>query len=517
MFQGLLALLGRSLRIDSRSWQVHLARVGLLLAIYISLTYAFATSTRFGAPGLRFFRAILWLNTIFATLLGIGFFSTAISEEKEEDTLGLMQMAGIIPLGILLGKVGGRLCQALLLIVVQYPFTLLAVTMGGVTPNQIQCAFVGLTSYVLMLSGLGLLCSTIAANNRSASVLMIAGLVIYLAVPYFAYETHQGLVNNGLLAPTSLWAKVLWQVGSTCLFLQITTIMTSAFGESPWSIQAISNGLGGAVCFLTAWASFALCTANPTTEAASRGLLARKTNTLRWFAPGRPGANPFLWKDYHFVGGGHGMTLVRIGFYLALLVISFLLTEIWWGRTGMQSTYAYQWTIGLYQVLLLPVIAIETSVLAARTLHDEFRGQTLGALLMLPANIVVTTYSKLAGALLAAIPGVTCLLLASFGFEGGRENMGEFLRESAGWFLLAHFALIPHLSMVLAIQMRWGFVPLAIGISVASLFAWISLFEASRIGPSHGLVWLATMTVCVICLSCHVWLALRLPSAAARV
>jgi len=49
---------------------------------------------QFGAPGLRFFYGISYLNLAFLTLLGISFFSTSISEEKEEDTLGLMLMAG---------------------------------------------------------------------------------------------------------------------------------------------------------------------------------------------------------------------------------------------------------------------------------------------------------------------------------------------------------------------------------------------------------------------------------------
>src|SRR5262245_16371790 len=130
MFRGISALLERSLRIDARSWQTHVARLGLMLGIYLSLSFAYATSGMFGAPGLRFFEANVFLNVIFLTLLGVGFFSTAITEEKEEDTLGLMLMAGISPLGLLIGKLGGRLVQALLLILVQYPFTLLAITMG---------------------------------------------------------------------------------------------------------------------------------------------------------------------------------------------------------------------------------------------------------------------------------------------------------------------------------------------------------------------------------------------------
>ncbi|HEY4261921.1 MAG TPA: hypothetical protein VGM98_17250, partial [Schlesneria sp.] len=97
MFQGVLALVGRSLRVDSRSLQSHLARFGLIAAIYVVLCVAQWNSTSFGAPGLRFFYGIGYLNLAFMTLLGISFFSTSISEEKEEDTLGLMLMAGIGP------------------------------------------------------------------------------------------------------------------------------------------------------------------------------------------------------------------------------------------------------------------------------------------------------------------------------------------------------------------------------------------------------------------------------------
>lgn len=80
-----------------------------MAAIYVALGVAQWNSTSFGAPGLRFFHGISYLNLAFMTLLGLSFFSTSISEEKEEDTLGLMLMAGISPLGILIGKSGGRL------------------------------------------------------------------------------------------------------------------------------------------------------------------------------------------------------------------------------------------------------------------------------------------------------------------------------------------------------------------------------------------------------------------------
>ena len=516
MFQGVLALLGRSLRVDSRSWQVHLARMGLMLAIYIWLALSFATSFRFGAPGLRFFRGIVWLNVMFMSLLGIGFFSTAISEEKEEDTLGLMQMAGLIPLGILFGKVGGRLCQALLLIAVQYPFTLLAITMGGVTSEQVRCAFVGLTAYMLFLAGLGLLCSTVGPRNRTASGLMILGLVAYTAIPYAAYEARRFLVDNGLISATSIWASVLWETGTMCLFLQINSLLASSFGESPWTTQAISNVLGGATCFLAAWGLFAICTRNPSTESTSRGLLGRRQGAYRWFSPGRPRFNPFLWKDFYFVGGGIGMVLVRVSFYVGLMVACHLLAGFWWGGFGWQGQYPNQWAIGLYQTLLLFVITVESAVLATRTLHEEVRGQTLVSLVMLPESLTGIVYSKLAGSLLAGLPGLCCLASISLFTQAGMHNTGEFLDKAAGWFFLSHFALVPNLSMVLAMYMRWGGVPLAIGVAIGSLFGWVSCFEAFRVGQNDGIVAFAAVILLIACIICHTWIVYRLPLVAAR-
>lgn len=184
MFHGALALLERSLRTDARSLQSHLVRLGLMVSIYVALVFVSIIAQQFGAPGLRFFSAIVYLNVACLTLLGISFFSTTITEEKEEDTLGLMLMAGISPLSLLIGKLGGRLAAALLLIAIQYPFTLLAITMGGVSPAQVQAVYVGLGSYMVLLAGGGLLCSTLAPRTRTAGTWMVVALFVYGLVPF---------------------------------------------------------------------------------------------------------------------------------------------------------------------------------------------------------------------------------------------------------------------------------------------------------------------------------------------
>lgn len=495
MFRGVLALLERSLRVDARSWPTHLARFGLLVAIFASLYSAISRSVLLGAPGRLFFQVNVYLNLSFMTLLGVGFFSTAITEEKEEDTLGLIQMAGVSPLGILLGKIGGRLCQALLLIAVQYPFTLLAVTLGGVATAQVTAVYVALTSYMLLLAGLGLLCSTVAPNSRSAGAWMSIALLAHAAVSYTCLEALRYTVSRG----GSVWNHSLEWVASTCIYFETGRILTSSFTESPWSPQAGSNIALGAISAVLSLLLFTRCTQNPATESASRGLVTHHRGWLRWFSPGRPKMNPFVWKDFHFVGGGVATLLVRVAFYLLLFFVCRELTELWWSnRNGWREA------IGFYQVVMLLLVTWELSLVSAKTLHDEVRGQTLASLVMLPAPLRETIYWKYAGALAATLPGLVCLVGISFLTVEGQRHTADFLDRAAGWFFLAHFILVPHLAAYGATFLRWGAVPLAIGGAILSGTFWIGgVFNTFRIGPNDGFVGFVGVMTIVGCCAMH--------------
>ena len=501
MMTGVTALLARSLRMDARSLLNHLARLGLMVAIYIALCTALAVAVRFGAPGMRFFRASVYLNAVFLGLMGIGSFSTTITEEKEEDTLGLILMAGIGPLGLLMGKLGGRLVQALLLVAVQYPFTLLAVTMGGVSQSQVDAAYVGLTSYMLMLAGVGLLCSTIASNNRRAGTWMVIALAAYVLIPFLCRELWSYCGFNRI-GSQSIWSYCLLVVMSQSLFVQIESILTTGFGESPWSTQAISNGLIGLVCFALSWCCFGYATRSLGTEATSRGALARKQRGLaRSFSPGRAWNNPFIWKDFHFVAGGLSMRLLRILFYAALFCFSWGLAELWGMRFGRNY-----WThvMGIYQFFLMCALSWETALLAARCIHDEVRGQTLASLVMLPRSIVGVFYSKLFGAMLGAYPAFIVFVVANW---IGLENTAYFLRpRDPGLFFIAHFLLVPHLAAVFALWVRWGAVPLAIGTMIGHATLWVVAIETLRLRDRA--LNTAVIEILILCAACH-WLVLR--------
>ncbi|MDB5344137.1 MAG: hypothetical protein JWP89_2514 [Schlesneria sp.] len=510
MFHGVLALVGRSLRVDSRSVQSHLARLGLMAAIYVALCVAQWNSTSFGAPGLRFFYGIGYLNLTFMTLLGLSFFSTSISEEKEEDTLGLMLMAGISPLGTLIGKSGGRLAQALLLIAVQYPFTLLAVTMGGVTQAQVSAVYLGLAAYLVLLAGFGLLCSTIGSNNRSAATCMTIGLLAYVLIPRLAASLFIFLTRNGAVGAIQAGA-ILDPIARFSVFEQMGWILTTGFGDPKFSWQVISNLSTGLFCFGLAWALFGLCSRQPGTESTTRGLIARSHGRFRWFSPGRPWANPFLWKDYYFVSGGLGMIPARLAFCLGLYGIALLQHNYQGG--GLRNLYM---DVSFYQIFLSLAVSIDAARLLARSVNDEIRGQTLSSLIMLPESSVSLIYSKFAGALIGWLPGVAVEIMITAITDQGRKNCAAMIREPMGFYVTTFFILIPHLAMLLSAYLRWGAVPLSAVISIGSLFGSMMILQAVfRIQPQEFMLIPAGMFVLGVCAMCHIVLYARIKQLAA--
>ncbi len=487
MLNGVFALLERSLRIDARSWPTHLTRLGLIVAIYFALYMTLVTLDQFGAPGLRFFEGIAYLDVLFMTLMGFGLFSTPITEEKEEDTLGLMLMAGISPLGILLGKSGGRLIQALLLIAVQYPLMQLAVTMGGVSSLQISAVSVALLAYMVFLAGLGLFCSTLAPSSRKASGWVVIGLALYFVVPYVAKEIFNEL-----------------SLGSMSILLQLSDILSTGFNQSPLSIQVISNATAGMIFAGLSLLLFGVTARSPSTEAASRGMVSERRAFFRFHA-GRPQINPFIWKDFYFVSGGIGMILIRIAIYggMSLIVLAYEFVQ----EFPQQDEY-----VDGCLFWMSFFIAVDAALVLSRSLHDEIRGQTLTSLMMLPHSSNIMVYYKFLGALLGWLPGPIIKLFFALCTAAGRAELWNFVRNvDDGWLWLLLFALIPHFAAAAALYVRWGAVALGIGMAFGVFFIICLIASIIRLGGPTSIIFTAMFDTLLIgiCVACHLCVLLR--------
>ena len=95
MFTGTLAMLHRALRLDARLLRTHLFRLAFAALVYLALLWAVISSRMIGAPGLQLFKTMTYLNLVLIVLAGVSYFATAITEEKEEETLPLLLLAWI--------------------------------------------------------------------------------------------------------------------------------------------------------------------------------------------------------------------------------------------------------------------------------------------------------------------------------------------------------------------------------------------------------------------------------------
>ncbi|WP_010588533.1 ABC transporter permease [Schlesneria paludicola] len=511
MLPGIWALLERSLRIDARSLSPHLVRFGLLVTIYITLCFVNEASGMFGAPGLHFFQSMTFLNLTFMTLFGVSYFSSSITEEKEEETLGLMLMAGISPLGILLGKSGGRLVHGSLLIAAQYPFTLLAVTLGGILTPQIQAVYLAMFAYLAMVAGLGVLCSTLCQTSRAAATRMTILLAVYFLLPLCSGE----ILRSGRLGP-STWRDVLTWITDVSILSRFEVILASGFQGELFSRQVISNGLVGAGSVVLSWLGLIHVVKNlsPRVPTSSRTL--RKRWFWRVMSPGRIRGNPFSWKDFHFSAGGWPAILFRSALYLTFFsgIFALIMTV---GQDG--SNRWNQGYVILYAVFMIYAITFDAGLLVSRCLHDEVRGQTLTSLALLPELLGEVLYFKLIGSLTVWLPGP---LLLACGVavipEGLDVTANVFENAGIAFVCVMHLLLVPHAAAVAALYVRWGALALGICASVCSFVVMIlsAEFLASPVNAGSSFFVMFGFLLIVVCAGCHLAVRLRAESLAAR-
>lgn len=518
----IFALFFRSLRTDSRSLRMHLLWFLLMVVIYATLWIVHATTTTIGAPGLYFFRSVMYLNAAFVTLLGVSYFSSVISEEKEEDTLGLMTMAGISPLGILLGKSTSRLFQVSLLLAIQYPFTLLAVTMGGLMPTQITSAYMSLLAYTILLANVGLLCSVACRTNRGASGLTTFWLVGYVVIPGFAYAGMLYLtMQRGWTRSNPGQGIVLnlldWIFRST-VFVDLYTA-TATGHQFGWSPQIVGNAVGGFVCFLMAWCLFGFVAKEPSIETSSRGIVSRRTSRgLSWFGAGRAWDQPLIWKDFFFTAGGWAGVIIRCFLYGGLYGLCYAANRP--ANVNFSPPIRWNDVTDTFLFFAHPLLAVDLALCASRVFHDEIKGQTLSSLLMLPHSVAALVYSKVLGCALAVLPGVFALAFSILLLPGGMRTVDELIGEQWFWWWLMNLVLVVHLTAVYSLFLRSGAFALALGTMIGTMIMTGFAMAIFAIGVGgrelENVIGLAAFVLGLISVGCHVIILFRMPALGER-
>ncbi len=459
----LLALFIRSVRDDLRSKSLMWARVALAVLVLWKM-FTTRVFTPYGSPGLLFFSSVVYYNALFIGLAGLSYFASAITEEKEEGTLGLLRMTDLNPLSILLGKSTSRLLGGLLLLLVQFPFALLAVTLGGLTWGQIASCYLVLACFLFLACNFGLLGSVVAPRSGPAAVL--AGVLgfFFLFGGWFAASFFDTGAHPALDALFTIWNGTNF---ATALADLLST--NGATGTGWWHAVLWQLG-GGLAAFLLAWRLFdRFCSDHG--AGAQRGKAG--AGSVMKTSRSRPWENAIAWRDYYFIHGGTKTIWVKMFLYTGLVGWALYSTHARYQQSVApfwNFPHVREFFFGQLTAIALFMILVEAAVATSRIFKVERREKTLSTLGTLPHDIPELIRQKRRAVLLTLRPAFLFFGIGMLGwldvfFTGLGASIqhavffhGLMLFIGTVGMLFLGFRFLAWLSLVV----KWGALPLAV-------------------------------------------------------
>jgi len=484
----LFALFVRSLREQSRTKLTHFARggIGLLLLLLIwKNERSFLSQT---ASGLFVLTMVVMVNFFAIGIFGLSTFASAIAEEKEDDTLGLLRMTRLNPLSILLGKGTARLCEGLLLLAVQVPFSMLCITLGGVSLEQVLHCYAILAAFLFLLSNVALFWSVVCRSSGRAGVLTATTFIVLYLLPWFALPRS---VIRSLAGGTGnlSWIDRVGQflMGSNPVLDLARVIDPRGGGFFTASDSVLPSLVGGALAFALAWMLFGkFCNAGSESapKAASASPSAKPRRRRR--VP-RTGRNAIAWKDFHFLNGGWSALRIRCIVYLGVVGLQMYRDlSLFSGLSGRRD---FEWRALGFVLLQFGIMSfsVELGLAASRLFGIERKRNTLGSLCTLPISTGRLIWQKILGGLPVLAPSV---LLGLLGFLSFASAPGRWLpREPVAYLVIilsiSEYLLFAVLSMFLSLRMRRGAFAAAVGLMFIGNFL-LTLMLATGGGAGSG-------------------------------
>lgn len=479
MNRGVLALLTRSLTIRGRSVSTYVSRFFLVLFLFIVMfsVKSDAEESLYAAPGLELFRSLTLINVGFIALYTMAFFTSTITEEKEEGTLGLLRMTKLSPVAIILGKSGARAFDVMLLLATQLPFTLLSITLGGISFEQIIAMYISLGALLFFSFNVAVCFSIICARTRNASGMTFLFFLMFFVSPFLIeavikiFEFHHnpsfvlGMVES-LIDHAKKWS----------IPVSVQDILSTDFNGKMLNEQVISNVFFALCFFLLGMRCFSFFNSGQPVKAAQRSILLTRrswmTNQRR-----RVWNNPILWKEFFFVAGGPPIFVAKIIGYTILVLMIF-------GALIYQKLKIVNGGIPL--LIIFSIIGvIEIGLLAGRLFREEIKWQTWPTLTLLPYSVNKLFYQKIVGATLSLTP--VFLFIIFSGLLNFAETKSLFKGREEPWAIFLMFSqviLFAHGTLVLSLYLRQGAFAMSLGFVIA--FNGITLFVLEKFRRELG-------------------------------
>ena len=148
-----------------------LALGGLGWAVFAGIAPNARLSGGAGTDGRNLFVVLILFQMVLLAFITPALTSTAISGERERQTIDLLFCTRVPPFAILWGKLLASMSFVLLLLVVSLPIFSLVFLFGGIDADQVITAFVVTAVSALALGSIGICCSTLVRRTTMSTVL----------------------------------------------------------------------------------------------------------------------------------------------------------------------------------------------------------------------------------------------------------------------------------------------------------------------------------------------------------
>jgi len=461
VISGVLTLFHWTLRMDSRSIYPHLIRVAFAFAMLFAMAIALADFFGTSRVGLRYFQSVCALNVVLITVSGISYFVTAVTEEKDAGTYALLRLAGMNSLSITLGKSTSRLVSSLMLLIVQVPFTFLAVTLGGILWQQVVAAYLALAVWMAFVANLALFCSVRCATSGRAAGLCGVLILLLFTLPALIGDLVRVIPAGVLAAGTIRWLETIAEaIYSLSVAQRLTEVLATGgtlvmFDDQFWILT-----VAAVVLFILSTVMLDFWSAP---DLPGNGDLPTNPAARRWLVR-RPRLMPIAWKEYVYFTGGHGFLLAKFAAG-GLLYFGFQLVQTDGGRS-VSWELSNDAGVDLFRTFAL-IIFVELLLYSSGCLFYELRQATQSTLGTLPISATRVLLEKLAGCVVSLVPMVFWLILTIImGFQGVSRYCS--LTMVVSYFIMLGFST--HVAALLSLYTRWAALPLTILCSGPAFF-----------------------------------------------
>jgi len=512
--QGTWALTIRSLRQDSRLLRYHLLRFAVAALLAFAVFVMWESGIRGESPGRDLLSALAYMNLFAVTIVGGLLFAPTITEEKEEQTLGLLRMTRIGPSSLLLGKALPKLALIVLVLIVQLPLVFLTRTLGGVDWPLITNVYLLIFCQLIGVVSISMVSSVVMRTSTGAVVFTGAIMFCWWILAMILDDLQRTTSSLSpleevfrLLVPMSPITQmdIILQTGAnvggtfqTCIAVLLLSTACYLFGVwtfSYWNAQESTQTelellrekagrlwrrlFGQRVRHSTQAAAISEIhepESPTTTPAVSPTQEHNETGRTRrshacW-------QHAIAWKDYFLLGGGRTGFRTRcvIAMIFVLYPLLLLLPDLWnsliLGTFDYTSTQNMPWLFGgSIMTVSLYAFGLDLLYLTVNLFASELKQQTWESLILLPQSLGSICRQKIWGAAIHLTPWIVSFILG-LALSMSLDDVSSLIAEVFKSPLVAACVILHVLTMFITLLLVLTWLSLRLNPWVTILISW---------------------------------------------